>query len=103
RALIEALETARQGARSFGKSDRLWQELPTQGSIQARAALGLDSRPVVLLATNVLGDSLILGREVFSRSMAEWIGRTVQFFAERPDVQLVIRIHPGEKYTHGAT
>lgn len=103
RALIEALETARQGARSFGKSDRLWQEVPTQGSLQARAALGLDSRPLVLLATNVLGDSLILGREIFTRSMAEWIGRTVQFLAKRPDVQLVIRIHPGEKYTHGAT
>lgn len=101
--LIQALEAARQGARSFGKSDRLWQEIPTQGSMQARSALGLDSRPIVLLATNVLGDSLILGRNIFSRSMAEWITRTVQFFAKRTDVQLVIRIHPGEKYTHGAT
>ncbi len=56
----------------------------------------------MLLATNVLGDSLTLGRHVFARSMAEWIARTVQYFAGRPDVQLVIRIHPGEVMTTGS-
>jgi capsule polysaccharide export protein KpsC/LpsZ len=61
----------------------------------------LDQRPVVLLATNVLGDSLTLGRQVFSQTMAEWIERTVQYFAQRPDAQLVIRVHPGEVLTHG--
>ena len=63
--------------------------------------LGLDDRPVVLLATNVLGDSLTLGRQVFSQTMAEWIERSVAYFARRPDVQLVIRVHPGEVLTHG--
>jgi hypothetical protein len=33
--------------------------------------------------------------------MAEWISRTVQYFTGRPDVQLIIRIHPGEVLTHG--
>jgi hypothetical protein len=33
--------------------------------------------------------------------MAEWITRTVQYFANRNDVQLVIRVHPGERLTHG--
>jgi hypothetical protein len=49
----------------------------------------------------VLGDSLTLGRQIFSSSMAEWITRTVQYFTGRPDVQLVIRVHPGEIFTHG--
>ncbi|HZW02666.1 MAG TPA: hypothetical protein VFF68_01965, partial [Anaerolineaceae bacterium] len=80
---------------------RRWQDTPVQGGSQARQALGLDERPVVLLATNVLGDSLTLGRQVFSKSMAEWISRTVQYFAGKPDVQLVIRVHPGEVLTHG--
>lgn len=80
---------------------RRWQDSPVQGGNQARQALGLDERPVVLLATNVLGDSLTLGRQVFSKSMAEWISRTVQYFAGKPDVQLVIRVHPGEVLTHG--
>ncbi|MEJ5225292.1 MAG: hypothetical protein WHV44_12615 [Anaerolineales bacterium] len=101
RGLIEALESARMGGRAFGKSARKWQDVATQGAEQARAALGLDSRPVILLATNVLGDSLTLGRNIFSRSMAEWISETVKYFANRPEVQLVIRVHPGERLTHG--
>lgn len=91
------LENARRGARVWGKSKRLWQYVSAQGAEQTRQALGLDDRPVVLLAANVLGDSLTLGRNIFAGSMSEWITRTVQFFAKRSDVQLVIRVHPGEK------
>ena len=102
RALIEELESARMGGRAFGKSVRKWQDVETKGGEQLRKELGLDAkRPIVLLATNVLGDSLTLGRNVFARSMADWIEKTVQFFAGRPEVQLVIRIHPGERLTHG--
>ena len=91
------LENARRGARVWGKSRRLWQYVSAQGAEQTRKALGLDARPVVLLAANVLGDSLTLGRNIFAESMSEWLTRTVQYFAKRPDVQLVVRIHPGEK------
>ncbi|HJQ13963.1 MAG TPA: hypothetical protein VJ830_04370 [Anaerolineales bacterium] len=91
------LENARRGARVWGKSKRLWQYVSAQGAEQTRKALGLDERPVVLLAANVLGDSLTLGRNLFAESMSEWITKTVQYFANRPDVQLVVRIHPGEK------
>ena len=91
------LENARRGARVWGKSKRLWQYVSAQGAEQTRKALGLDERPVVLLAANVLGDSLTLGRNIFAESMSEWITRTVQYFAKRTDVQLVVRIHPGEK------
>jgi hypothetical protein len=102
RALIEELESARMGGQAFGKSIRKWQDVETRGGEQLRKELGLDKkRPVVLLATNVLGDSLTLGRNVFARSMADWIEKTVQFFAGRSQMQLVIRIHPGERLTHG--
>lgn len=33
--------------------------------------------------------------------MTEWLERSLDFFARRPDVQLVVRIHPGERYTKG--
>ncbi len=56
---------------------------------------------VVLLATNVLGDSLTLGREIFSQSMEEWLERTLQYFAGKSEAQLVIRVHPGEVLIHG--
>ena len=91
------LENARRGARVWGKSKRLWQYVSAQGADATRKTLGLDNRPIVLLAANVLGDSLTLGRNIFAESMSEWITRTVRFFASRPDVQLVIRVHPGEK------
>ncbi|MBV6397562.1 MAG: hypothetical protein HFACDABA_03176 [Anaerolineales bacterium] len=91
------LENARRGARVWGKSKRLWQYVSSQGAQATRSMLGLDDRPVVMLAANVLGDSLTLGRDIFAASMTEWITKTVQFFAARADVQLVIRVHPGEK------
>ena len=100
---LQNLFQARQRAALWENFARLWQGVPAQGGEQARKALGLDSRPVVLLATNVLGDSLTLGRQVFSKSMEEWISRTVQYFAGRPDVQLVIRVHPGEVLVHGTS
>lgn len=98
---MKSLMMARQRATIWQNFARRWQSEPAQGGQKMRSELGLDERPVVLLATNVLGDSLTLGRQVFSRTMAEWISRTVQYFVGRPDVQLVIRVHPGEVLTRG--
>jgi hypothetical protein len=98
---IAALEDARTKARKYGKGTRFWQDVASVGGEELRQALGLDSRPIVLLATNVLGDSLTLGRHIFASSMAEWIEKTVQFFVRRPDVQLVVRVHPGERLMKG--
>lgn len=100
-ARISEMEMARMGARPFGKSDRLWQDVARSGGKQAQQGLNLDGRPVVLLATNVLGDSLILGRDLFCNNMADWILSTIRFFADHPQAQLVIRIHPGERYMTG--
>lgn len=94
---VADLENARRGARVWGKSKRLWQYVSSQGAIETRKMLNLDERPVVMLAANVLGDSLTLGRDIFASSMTEWITKTVQYFSNRNDVQLVIRVHPGEK------
>ncbi len=100
---LNGLIFARTQASSFEKYVRLWQDTPTQGANLVKENLGLDNRPVVLLATNVLGDSLTLGRQVFSESMEEWVVRTVKYFADHDEVQLVIRVHPGEALTNGAS
>ena len=100
---LKDLFAARVDAKTWKNFTRQWQDTPTQGGESVRKKLGLDDRPVILLATNVLGDSLTLGRQVFSKSMAEWIEKTVCYFAERQDVQLVIRVHPGEVLTHGTS
>lgn len=98
---VRSLMMARQKASLWENFSRMWQGVPTQGAQKTRKNLGLDERPIVLLATNVLGDSLTLGRQVFTKSMADWIERTVQYFMARDDVQLVIRVHPGEILTRG--
>jgi len=98
---VSALFSSRRRADLWKNFSRLWQGVPAEGGEKVRAELGLDDRPVVLLPTNVLGDSLTLGRQVFSPSMANWIVRTVQYFVGRPDAQLVIRVHPGEVLMHG--
>jgi hypothetical protein len=61
------------------------------------AALGLDpDRPVVGMLTNVMWDAeLHYPARVFP-SMRDWALRTVAYFAARPELQLLIRVHPGE-------
>jgi hypothetical protein len=98
---IQSLYSSRQNASLWENFSRRWQGEPSQGGAQARQALGLDHRPIVLLAANVIGDSLTLGRQVFSQDMTEWLQRTLRNFSQRPGTQLVVRIHPGERYTKG--
>jgi hypothetical protein len=98
---IREMFEARRKASIWKNFSRLWQQVPAQGVEMAREALGLDDRPVVLLATNVLGDSLTLGRETFSQSMEEWLERTLQYFAGKEEAQLIVRVHPGEMLIHG--
>ncbi len=100
---VRSLMQARQKASLWENFSRMWQGVPKQGAEKIRKEVGLDDRPVVLLATNVLGDSLTLGRQVFTKSMAEWIERTVQYFVPRNDIQFVIRVHPGEILTRGVS
>ncbi len=103
---IRNLFASRQQADLWENFSRQWQGQPSQGPSKVRAQLGLDTpeaagQPVVLLAANVIGDSLTLGRQVFTDSMTEWLQQTVRYFADRPDRQLIVRIHPGERYTKG--
>ncbi len=61
------------------------------------STLGIDStRPAVGLLTNVCWDAqLHYPANVFD-NMLEWIFKTMDYFAKRPDLQLIIRVHPAE-------
>lgn len=91
----------RQGGGLWENFSRRWQGTASQGGEAVRTALGLDARPIVLLPANVLGDSLTLGRHIFSESMTVWLERTIEYFTDRPDIQFVIRVHPGEQIGWG--
>lgn len=98
---VKEFFSVRQGGGLWENFSRRWQGTPSQGAEVIRSDLRLDSRPVVLLPANVLGDSLTLGRHIFSDSMTEWMIRTIEYFINRPDAQFVIRIHPGEQIGWG--
>lgn len=98
---LQELFSSRRKADLWENFSRRWQTLPSQGGEQVRESLHLDERPIVLLAANVIGDSLTLGRQTFTSNMTEWLERTAKYVAERSDLQLIIRIHPGERITKG--
>jgi hypothetical protein len=101
REWLENFLAGRQGLTTGKDFAHLWQKASLQGGTKVRSSLGLDKRPVVLLPTNVLGDSATLGLTVFSQSMTEWLQRVIPFLAGRPEVQVVVRIHPAETWTVG--
>jgi len=98
---VKELFSARQGGGLWKNFSSRWQGTPSQGGEKARADLDLDSRPLILLPANVLGDSLTLGRSLFSETMTEWLVRTIRYFEEHPEAQLVLRVHPGEQIGWG--
>jgi len=94
---LRELFQARRGGQRWSQFSRQWQRSESAGAQAVRRRLGLvDDKPVVLLCTNVVGDSLALDRQVFTHGMAEWLAETVRGLASRPEVQLVVRVHPGE-------
>lgn len=94
---MESLYAVRREGRKGGRFGRSWQSGVSQGAQAARERLGLDAdRPMALLCTNVVGDSLALDRQVFTQGMADWLAVTARHFAQSTSAQLVVRVHPGE-------
>lgn len=53
-------------------------------------------RPCIGLLTNVFWDAQLHFPKNIFPSMREWLIETVRYFATRPELQLVIRVHPAE-------
>jgi hypothetical protein len=59
--------------------------------------IGLDrSKPVIGLLTNVAWDAQLHYPANAFPSMLDWLVRTVEYFGRRPDLQLLVRVHPAE-------
>ncbi|GMR10730.1 MAG: hypothetical protein BMS9Abin28_1553 [Anaerolineae bacterium] len=94
---VESMLGARRSGKQWAQFARRWQSAPSQGAHKVAERLSLDlSRPVALLCTNVVGDSLALNRQVFSEGMADWLALTARHFEDPAVGQLVVRVHPGE-------
>lgn len=86
--------------RSRWEGDNDWirfHENPYFGKDKILSEIGCDStRPMIGLLTNVMWDAqLHYPANAFS-NMLEWLLFTVRWFEQRPDIQLVIRVHPAE-------
>lgn len=85
-------------SRWYGTNDWIWfHDKPTFDIAPFARETGYDpTRPAVGLLTNVFWDAqLHYPRNIF-QNMLEWIFETVDYFSKRPDLQLLIRVHPAE-------
>jgi len=58
---------------------------------------GVDfSRPCIGLLTNVVWDAQLHYPANAFKNMLDWLKSTIEYFSMRPDLQLLIRIHPAE-------
>ncbi len=87
------------GSRREGLFDWIVFHRPTQqqDADDTRQKLGLRSdRPVIGLLTNVSWDAQLHYPANAFPNMLDWLVRTCRYFATRPDLQLLIRVHPAE-------
>ncbi|MGE5340729.1 MAG: capsule biosynthesis protein [Candidatus Omnitrophota bacterium] len=93
REIMDYLQSRWQGTR-----DWIWfHENPEEDLERIARETGVDfSKPVIGLLTNVVWDAQLHFKTNVFPDMLTWVIRTIDYFAKRPDVQLLIRIHPAE-------
>lgn len=91
--LMDYLKSRWQGTR-----DWIWfHEKPLEEPTSIAKELGIDfSRPSIGMLTNVMWDAQLHYRANAFPNMLDWTLRTIHYFAGRPDLQLIVRIHPAE-------
>jgi hypothetical protein len=91
--LTDYLATRRSGTRdwiSFHRNPEF------QGDAVAEE-IGIDpSKPCIGMLTNVIWDAQLHYQANAFPSMLDWAETTIDYFAGRPDLELVIRVHPAE-------
>jgi hypothetical protein len=90
--------TAYLESRSIGSYDWIWfHDRPNFDRDQIFARYGLRSDvPIIGLLTNVMWDAQLHYPANVFPGMLPWIIETIRYFGARPDLQLLIRIHPAE-------
>lgn len=91
--IMDYLKSRRKGTR-----DWIWFHNRPQESLDYIAReVGIDfSRPCIGMLTNVMWDAQLHYPANAFANMREWAVQTIRYFAKRPELQLVIRIHPAE-------
>ncbi|MCE9611238.1 MAG: hypothetical protein K8R23_13665 [Chthoniobacter sp.] len=95
---MEARLTDYLQSRWHGTQDWIWfHEKPQFEIAEIARKIGVDfSKPCIGLLTNVVWDAQLHYPANAFPNMLEWIMETIRYFARRPELQLVIRVHPAE-------
>jgi hypothetical protein len=85
-------------SRWSGARDWIWfHDEPDEDFAAYAREVGLDlSRPIVALLTNVMWDAQLHYPANAFPGMLDWVLRTIVYFKCRPELQLLIRVHPAE-------
>ena len=85
-------------SRWSGTRDWIWfHDEPDEDFAAYAREVGLDlNRPTVALLTNVMWDAQLHYPANAFASMLDWVLQTIEYFKGRPDLQLLIRVHPAE-------
>lgn len=85
-------------SRWLGSQDWIYfHDAPDDSVQQLVQETGVDvNRPIVGMLTNVMWDAQLHYRDNAFSGMLEWIVATIEHFRQRPDLQLLIRVHPAE-------
>ncbi|MDX9701582.1 MAG: capsule biosynthesis protein [Candidatus Auribacterota bacterium] len=81
-----------------GSRDWIWfHEKPSNDVTRFAMQMGIDfSKPCVGLLTNVMWDAQIHYPARAFPDMLAWLIYTIEYFRSRPELQLIIRVHPAE-------
>ena len=81
-----------------GTQDWIWFHENPEFDLEAIAQeIGVDfSKPCIGLLTNVMWDAQLHYRANAFPNMLTWVLQTILYFKQRPELQLLIRVHPAE-------
>ncbi|MEW6572030.1 MAG: capsule biosynthesis protein [Bacillota bacterium] len=85
-------------SRWYGTRDWIWfHEYPEENLSAIAREVGVDfTKPCIGLLTNVVWDAQLHYPANAFPNMIDWLLQTIAYFASRPDLQLIIRVHPAE-------
>jgi hypothetical protein len=97
-AEMEAEIMAYLKSRWGGSRDWIWfHDEPDEDFAGYAREVGLDlNKPIVGMLSNVIWDAQLHYRANAFPTMLDWVLQTFRYFATRPDLQLVLRVHPAE-------
>ncbi|MCC7202800.1 MAG: capsule biosynthesis protein [Nitrospirae bacterium] len=81
-----------------GTGDWIWfHESPREDLPEIIREVGIDTtKPWIGMLTSVMWDAQLHYRSNAFPNQLEWVMQTIRYFARRPELQLIIRIHPAE-------